>query len=253
MKRFCPDTEIKEIREDFKQRRNKMPPVFIVTPFDINKNSSIWTAQKPSMQQLCRIVLLARQSLQQLKKNMSSFETSDSFKVNTESFFILWLKSLHFFKIFFPLKDIFRPSYDIFDVVINLKVQYCVKAYQKVDISKGTFLPKHRPFKSNENETNFPVVDFDPVAIYLSALRAAYGELAYFYVDVYGDSKICVLWRPQAVNSATDSQKSFKFSLIDPATNKLELNLTAILDDFKIIGSELVESITLKSESSIFK
>jgi hypothetical protein len=25
------------------------------------------------------------------------------------------------------------------------------------------------------------------------------------------------------------------------------------LDDFKIIGSELVESITLKSESSIFK
>jgi len=110
LKRFCPDTEIKEIREDFKQRRNKMPPVFIVTPFDINKNSSIWTAQKPSnknssiwtaqkpsMQQLCRIVLLARQSLQQLKKNMSSFETSDSFKVNTESFFILWLKSLNFF------------------------------------------------------------------------------------------------------------------------------------------------------------
>lgn len=218
---------MKEIRDAFRQNRNKLPPVYIVTPFDINKTTSVWTEQKPSMQQLFRIVLLARQSLQQLKHNMISFESSDTFK------------------------DIFRPSYGIFDVVINLKVQYCVKAFQRVDIAKGTFLPKYRAYKSAEAETNFPVVDFDPVNIYLQELRAAYGELAYFYVDVYGDSKICVLWKPSIHSAAT--QKNFKYSLMDPSTGKMELNLTAILDDFKIMGSELVEGISLKSESSIFK
>lgn len=139
----------------------------------------------------------------------------------------------------------------MFDVIINLKVQYCVKAYQRVDIAKGTFLPKYRAYKSTEAETNFPVVDFDPVSLYLKELRTAYGELAYFYVDVYGDSKICVLWKPSIHSAAT--QKNFKYSMMDPSTGKMELNLTAILDDFKIIGSELVEGISLKSESSIFK
>lgn len=75
------DNEVQEIRSAFRQNRNKLPPVYIVTPFDLNKTTSVWTEQKPSMQQLCRIVLLARQSLQQLKKNMISFESSDIFKV----------------------------------------------------------------------------------------------------------------------------------------------------------------------------
>ncbi len=142
----------------------------------------------------------------------------------------------------------------MFDVVIHLKVSYCVKAYQKIDIDKGTFLPHYRSKCLNEKDNHFPVVDFDPVNIYVNDLRAAYGDLAHFYSDVYGDTKIYVLWKPEALKQKDlKNLKNIKYSLIDPINNKLELNLTAILDDFKIIGNQLVEDVIVKRESLIFK
>lgn len=75
------ENDITEISINFKENRSKLPPVFIATPFDMNKKDSVWTTEKPSMQQLCRIVLLARQSLQSLKKSILEFESSETFKV----------------------------------------------------------------------------------------------------------------------------------------------------------------------------
>jgi U3 small nucleolar RNA-associated protein 22 len=218
-----------EVAVHFKENRSKLPPVFIVTPFDMNRTTSVWTTDKPNMQQLCRIVILARQSLQALKKSILNFESSESFK------------------------NIFRPNCEIFDVVINLKAPYCVKAFQKVDIAKGTFLPHYHNHTPSEKSKEFPVVDFDPVQIYLKELRSAYGELAYFCSDLYGDTKVYVLWRPDALKSKELSTQNMKFRLIDPMKNLLELNLTAIIDDFKILGDELVESVDVKNESLIFK
>ena len=137
--------------------------------------------------------------------------------------------------------------------MISLKVSYCVKAYQKVDIAKGTFLPHYKSSKSNEKENNFPIVDFDPVAIYLNDLRDAYGDLAHFFTDIYGDTKIYVLWKPDALKQKEFNLMNLKHRLIDPIKNALELNLTAIVEDFKIIGNELVENVTVKNESFIFK
>ena len=75
------ESQVEEINLHFKNSRNSLPPIFIVTPFDMNKETSTWTTEKPNMQQLCRIVLLARQSLQSLRKLILSFESSESFKV----------------------------------------------------------------------------------------------------------------------------------------------------------------------------
>jgi len=217
------------VNAHFKENRTKLQPIFIVTPFDKDKKTSVWTKNKPNMQQLCRIVIIARQSLHSLKKSILNFESTESFK------------------------KIFRPNLEIFDLVIHLKSQYCVKAFQKVDIVKGTFLPHYHDHTPNEKNKEIPVFDFDPVQIYLKELRSAYGELAYFCSDLYGDTKIYVLWKPDELKSKDIATKKFKFRSIDTMKSMLEVNFTAIIDDFKTLGNELVESVEVKNQNSIFR
>ncbi len=83
------------------------------------------------------------------------------------------------------------------------------------------------------------------------------GEIAHFFTDIYGDTKIYVKWKPEAIKPNEVTLKNFKknskYFMIDPHRNEPELNVIAILDDFKIIGHELVQSLTVKNNSSIFK
>jgi U3 small nucleolar RNA-associated protein 22 len=142
----------------------------------------------------------------------------------------------------------------MFDVVISLKPSYCVKAHQQVDICEGTFLPHYRDFDAADNkDRTFPVVDFDPVRQYVQELREAYNEIALFFYDVYGCTKIYVLWMPDALKPKEAKIANVKYRLIDTIKNNLELNVEAILDDFRLIGNELVESLVIKNESNIFK
>ena len=144
----------------------------------------------------------------------------------------------------------------IFDAVINLKASYCVKAYQKIDICQGTFLPhlgKENGTKTND-ENIYPIVDFDPVEIYVKHLTNAYGDLAYFFHDIYGDTKVYVLWKQASlIKSKEFLTQHLGFCSFEPTNSSLELNIEAIIDDFKIMGNELVESVSFKTESSIFK
>lgn len=137
--------------------------------------------------------------------------------------------------------------------MINLKASYCVKAYQQVDVCKGTFLPHYRDFDPTDKDKTLPVVDFDPVKLYVKELREAYEDVALFFYDVYGCTKVYVLWRPDALKSKELKISNVKYRLIDSVKNDLVLNLEAILDDFKLIGNELVESVKIKNESSFFK
>jgi len=58
-----------------------MPPVFILTSFDSFKKESMWTNEKPTIQQLCRIVQVANHSLTALKKSISNFQSTEEIKV----------------------------------------------------------------------------------------------------------------------------------------------------------------------------
>jgi U3 small nucleolar RNA-associated protein 22 len=142
----------------------------------------------------------------------------------------------------------------MFDVVIHLKPSYCVKAHQQVDICEGTFLPHYRDYDAaHTKDKTFPVVDFDPVRHYVSELREAYDEIALFFYDVYGSTKVYALWKPDALKPKEAKIANVKYRLIDTVKNNLELNVEAILDDFKLLGNELVERVTIKTESNIFK
>jgi hypothetical protein len=52
-----------------------------VTPYDAVNKDSMWTWEKPNIQQLCRTVVLARQSVQKLKYYMNNFDSNENFKV----------------------------------------------------------------------------------------------------------------------------------------------------------------------------
>ena len=73
--------EIKEVQLKFKQDRNVLPPVFILTSFDGFKKESIWTNEKPTIQQLCRIVQVANHSLAALKNSIFNFQSTEEIKV----------------------------------------------------------------------------------------------------------------------------------------------------------------------------
>ena len=213
----------------FQENRSQLQPVFILTPYESRDKGSIWTIEKPTIQQLCRTVIIARQSFNKIKNCVMNFETIDSFK------------------------NVFRPYLDIYDVKINLNTAFCVKAFQKIDICKGTFLPRYRVFDLNDYDKTLPVVGFDPVELYVKELRDAFDDIALFFYDVYGSTEIYVLWKPEALKPKELKITNAKYRMIDINTNQLVLNLEAILQDFKIIGNELVENITVKNESSIFK
>ncbi len=144
---------------------------------------------------------------------------------------------------------------DIFDIKINLKPSYCVKAFQKIDVCEGTFLPHYRDHVAGttNKDKNLPVVDFDPVRLYVDELRKTFGDMALFFYDVYGATQIFVLWKPDTLKPKELKIQNAKYRLIDADKNSLVLNVEAIKDDFKIIGNELVENISIKTDSSIFK
>jgi U3 small nucleolar RNA-associated protein 22 len=152
-------------------------------------------------------------------------------------------------------KNLFRPSLDIFDIKINLKPSYCVKAHQKIDICEGTFLPHYREYDANalQKDKYLPVIDFDPVRNYVEELRKSFDEVALFFYDIYGATQIFVLWKPETLQQKELKIQNSKYRLIDSVKNCFILNIEAVVDDFKIIGDELVESITIKNDSSIFK
>ena len=75
-----------------------------------------------------------------------------------------------------------------------------------------------------------------------------------FFYDVYGATQVYdVLWKPDTLKTKELKIQNAKYRLIDEANKCLSLNIEAIIDDFKIIGHELVESIVIKNDSSLFK
>uniref|UniRef100_A0A672MCZ3 Nucleolar protein 6 n=1 Tax=Sinocyclocheilus grahami TaxID=75366 RepID=A0A672MCZ3_SINGR len=92
--------------------------------------------------------------------------------------------------------------------------------------------------------------DYDPVRLYLSELREAFGDLALFLYDPYCGTVIAVLWKPAAFEP-----KPFKTSLMN--ARRVEVNdgvattvpnVEAILQDLHVIGEGLVKKFDLRTE-----
>ena len=81
------EEQITKTQLKFQEKRSSLPSVYIVTPYDAVNKDSMWTWEKPNIQQLCRVVILARQSVSMLKHLINNFETNENFKVTYDYFY----------------------------------------------------------------------------------------------------------------------------------------------------------------------
>ncbi|XP_058808859.1 nucleolar protein 6 [Phymastichus coffea] len=211
--------EIVEIENLFGTSRDTLPTLFICTPYD--KQASIWTKKAPTTLILNRISALAKESLRLLE--IQFFNGTG----------VQW-------------KSIFIPPLSAYDCLIQLKTSLNSRRYEAVCVDETLPELDLHPFKIHY-ETKIPIVDFDPVAQYLKELRRVYEEFALFFHDTYGGNIIGVLLKPDALQP-----KDFKVSNVSCQKfnddQKLVLNVSAMIEDFYILGKGLVEAIEIQSK-----
>uniref|UniRef100_A0A8C2G3D6 Nucleolar protein 6 n=1 Tax=Cyprinus carpio TaxID=7962 RepID=A0A8C2G3D6_CYPCA len=212
-----------DIKNDFVASRESLPTMFIVTPND--KKVSVWTKEAPSVQMLQRAVMLAAESLRVLETRLDSGEKQD-------------------------MRVAFRPPLEAYDVLIHLDSKQVPLLAKAVDPPVNTFQRGTHGGQPYASGGALPVIDYDPVRLYLSELRDAFGDLALFFYDPYGGTVIAVLWKPNAFEP-----KPFKTSLMNARRVKVNddvattvPNVEAILQDFRIIGEGLVKRLELRTE-----
>nr|XP_030113545.1 nucleolar protein 6 isoform X1 [Taeniopygia guttata] len=217
------DSDCTEIKKKFIAARTHLPVMFLATPKD--QWSSMWTRERPSAQILQRLVLLASESLRALEEQlMDPLGNQD-------------------------VKMVFRPPLDFYDVLIHLNPNQIPRLLENVD----------RPVKSvsrgmvkNSSAMNilFPVVDYDPVQLYLHELRNAFDDLALFFYDKHGGEVIAVLWKPLGFQPQHFKVSSMRGRKVTTLNNELVCvpNVEAILEDFEILGEGLVKSVEARTE-----
>jgi len=221
-----------EIKENFTSSRQRLPPMFITTNYDIS--TSVWTKHAPSQQILRRTSLLATASSDIIDNNCENL-SDDLFK------------------------QIFRASFEDYNVVIELNKSFIPLHHYDVDTS---LLTKPLPLKENIRNDVIPVTQFNPVDLYISELKEAFSEIALFFYDKYGGTKIGIVWKKEAYEKQPFKILNAKYkTLVKPSKKKkkkskeedefketlAKVNIKAILSDFHIIGQGLVKEVHEKS------
>uniref|UniRef100_A0AAY5ELP3 Nucleolar protein 6 n=1 Tax=Electrophorus electricus TaxID=8005 RepID=A0AAY5ELP3_ELEEL len=213
-----------EIKNRFMSSRESLPVMFIATPND--ETASVWTKEGPSVQMLQRIVTVAAKSLHVLETQFMDPSQKQDIRV------------------------VFRPPLDIYDVLIHLRPKQVPLMGQSVD-PKFTKLPRGaREEEAVSSGGAFPVVDFDPVKLYLSELKDAFGDVALFFYDPHGGTVIAVLWKPKTFHPQpfkTSLMNARQVNVTDAATTVP--NVEAIVRDFHVMGEGLVNKVELKTET----
>lgn len=132
-----------EVESNFTSNRSALPSLFISTPYD--QKNSMWTRKKPSLVILNRITTLARESLKIIDKQIHEGSALNH-------------------------RLIFKPPMTEYDFLINLKPLLNPRRLQAIDIGEDHPTVDWHPFKAH-SEAKIPVVDFNPVQLYLQELR----------------------------------------------------------------------------------
>ncbi|CAK8696286.1 unnamed protein product [Clavelina lepadiformis] len=214
------DEEKETITSHVSKHRDTLPAMCIMTPKD--KMRSLWTSSGPSKLILRRLKDLAKiyQSLLEGK----------------------------LFSTYMELKPVFTPSMTAYDVLIHLKSQWLPRRHESVSQVQNSMSSKHRAIADVTFDLRIlPVVNFDPVQMYLDELEKSFSELAMFFYDSYGGSVIGVLWRVPEFQP-----KPFKISSVSGkmlnSEGKVVPNVEAIIEDFKTMGKGLVHSLDIRPD-----
>ncbi|XP_063610087.1 nucleolar protein 6-like [Penaeus indicus] len=227
-----------ELSRRFTSQRESLPSMFIATPHelrpvadpdnpeDVNhryKLASVWTKSEPTLLIVYRMKQLAGVALSLISESVFSSQMD--------------------------FTSLFRPSLEDFDVTIKLNCQELSRRKEAVDW-KNLDEKKDIPVHQTGNSTGImPVVMYDAASMYLEELKEAYSHLALFFYDEHGGDVIGVVWNPKAL-----SAQDFKIGglmghkLVGVKEVKQIVNVDAIIEDFRAIGTGLVESISIKNQ-----
>ncbi|CAH1396710.1 unnamed protein product [Nezara viridula] len=213
--------EIIEIEEVFSKERSNYPTLFLATPYD--KGGSIWSRVAPTLPVLIRLAKLAATSLQILQMNI--------LKRNPKNI----------------ICSIFQPPMSGYDAIIKLdkKLQYRTEETFQRDLSR---IPFGR--KSDRNPV-LPILEFNPVDLYVKDLRNNYSDFALFFYDPHGGVEIGILFKPdflKRIDFKVTSVNGRKPLLGNDNLIILDPNVEGILEGFKILGEGVVESVNLKNK-----
>ncbi|GAV06960.1 hypothetical protein RvY_16866 [Ramazzottius varieornatus] len=242
--------EVNQLKQEFSLRRKEYPPMCVLTPFD---NTSTWSAEGPTSLVLKRLTLLAR----------AAFEASAQLRLG---------EGVR------DAKALFRaPMDDQADCVIHLKKKMVARRHEMLDLVED--LPAEqsvksedsKPVKGNARKTNQPVVismphlelvdaksnkpinnilvDFDTVSLYVESLRNTYGNFAYFFVDLHGGYTVHVVWKTAACQPVPfDADRSFGRMVSGDNKAIMSVNVSAMVEDFSLLGRGLVQRVELRSD-----
>ncbi|XP_066470854.1 nucleolar protein 6 [Tiliqua scincoides] len=218
------DDDYVAIRSDFVASRPHLPVLFIATPRD--RQNSVWTKKRPSAQILQRLLVLALESLRTLEEQLMDPLGSQEVKV------------------------VFRPPLDFYDVLIHLNPKQMPRHLEAVDRPAKSF---SRGMLGNDAAVKtyfFPVVDYDPVQLYLRELQEAFSDFALFFYDKHGGEVIGVLWKPSSFEPQPFKVSSMRGRMMSVLSSEplTVPNVEAILEDFEILGEGLVRSVEARTE-----
>lgn len=205
-----PSERIEEFESNFQKNRKKFPALFIVISCDY-QNHGLWTSKAPSVNIVQRVKILAQHSIDIIAENFTKLTTQ-------------------------IVKDLFTPSLSGYDLVINLNQEY-VKRHDVVLKNFSSF----KPLKFEEKPA--PPADVNFVEVFLSELRDAYDDVALFFYNPIGGSKVAMLWKPSVHETREFSASHVNGCKLD--NERLRANIEAIINDIQIIGQGLITSVEL--------
>ncbi|XP_029423844.1 nucleolar protein 6 isoform X2 [Nannospalax galili] len=214
--------ELVEIRSGFLAARTQLPVMVIITPQDCK--SSVWTQDGPSAQILQQLVVLAAEALPILEKQLMDPRGPGD------------------------IRTVFRPSFDMYDVLIRLTPRHIPRHRQAVDLPAASFC---RGLLSEPGPSSLmPVLGYDPPQLYLAQLREAFGDLALFFYDQHGGEVIGVLWKPTSFQPQPFKASNIKGRMVVSQGGELVMvpNVEAILEEFTVLGEGLVQAVEARSE-----
>lgn len=141
---YSTGEQIIAIENEFRISRESLPLLFISTPYD--HRNSLWTKQAPNILILNRVHLMALEALKLLEGQILN-------------------STLNY-------RGIFKTPLSEYDCLIHLKSVYNPRRYEAIEIDEKEVTIECRSYKKRQ-EQNIPVVDFNPIELYLKELRVS--------------------------------------------------------------------------------
>lgn len=215
--------KLNDIADTFAAERPRLPPIFIVTPYD--RKQSYHTKQTPNPLIVYHVKKLAHSFLDYLVSSLPEFKIS-------------------------PIKDCLKPNMSIFDIIIHLDSKQLLNKYQFLDFPSNIKIKQ--TLYSDEFKHAMPITDFNPALIYLNIVKKAFGNLGLFFYDENGGHKIGMLLRPEKLDMRPFKYSNIEASLLTHTSyshliDNVALNINALVEDLQIMGDGLVSQVQLQS------